>query len=915
VCALRVVGNLRKDVRLSIEPFGSFRDLTPSGSSSLNSSILRHIMISRLLGKLFTKQSRRSRSLRPANGRRLALESLESRQMLTLIGISPGYPLTAFDTTGHFQYSAANETFDMTAAPFAILPSATSTPVFVSTPRNVEIHILLNNSGSLLGGNGTSFGTDDFTMSGTVVLNGTTYSGTLLNGSVLQFGYQYNSGINTSQFDFRFAVPSGSAGGALASFYAGMDIGVTMASENSNTFTGSFATDFSGGAKGNVGPINPLPVSIYGYKFDDVSDTGVDNNDPRLNGWTFNLYAGTDTTVAPIETDTTTVNPNNGDQGEYSFTGLAPGTYTVLEVPNQQVGWTQTTANTAGVTVTLTSGQTAVAYSGEEGTPVAVNSEVVTPLLAFGNFKPSELVIGMDKSTLTPKNVFVVDPATGNVNATITPPYGNSFAGGVRVATGDLTGNIYDEIATAPGRTGAPVINFYDQFGNALPIEDQNGNVMSALTAYPSSVNGGLEIAIADLYGNGLGDIIVVPSWGPAEVRVFQNLGPDPVTGYLRFNTTPVMDFLAFPSSFVGGATVTASSLGATGSGVPQIIVGSNAGMNTTVEVFNFNPGSSTSPPSLATPVATFYPYSTASRTFTGGVSLAVARLTAAPMDSIVTGAGTGGGSLVNVWGWNAATNSFSGLLGAGVAAFPGSNLPINVATLVNNVDNSLGTSVNVASAILAVQDAGGTTGQVNQLDITSTAPLTLTAPFALPPNSLGTLPPWAGPDTLAVINYVEPGTPLVPALRTTAKPVSQPTAKPAAIATTTSTTKPTTTATTTTAATTSTTKPATTSTTTATTSTTKPATTTTTSAAASTTKPATTTTTTTKPATTAATPVAATAAKPAAAATGTAATKAAVAAVTVVTKSAAAVVSTTNNKNTTTVTKPATTTAATAGK
>ena len=81
-------------------------------------------------------------------------------------------------------------------------------------------------------------------MSGTVEVNSVNESGTLLTGKILQFGYQYNSGTSTAEFDFRFQL----TGGLFASLpaFAGMDIGVTMDSENSTTFTGSFQTDFTG---------------------------------------------------------------------------------------------------------------------------------------------------------------------------------------------------------------------------------------------------------------------------------------------------------------------------------------------------------------------------------------------------------------------------------------------------------------------------------------------------------------------------------------------------------------------------------------------------------------------------------------------------------------------------------------------
>ncbi|MGO9113304.1 MAG: SdrD B-like domain-containing protein, partial [Thermoguttaceae bacterium] len=236
----------------------------------------------------------------------------------------------------------------MNATPLAFQLNASSTPTPITGSPHVEINALVDNSGNLIGGNGNP---NDFDMTGTVVVNGSggpvDYSGTLLTGKVLQFGYQYNSGTSTSQFDFRFQF----TGGSLQPFFVGMDIGVTMASENSSSFTGSFDTDFSGGAKGEVGPITPLPTSIHGYKFDDLNGNGVDNSDPRLSGWTITLTGTDNNGNAVSESTTTTTN------GEYSFTGLTPGTFTISE--QQQTGWTK---SVGGTTITLTSGEEAVAY-------------------------------------------------------------------------------------------------------------------------------------------------------------------------------------------------------------------------------------------------------------------------------------------------------------------------------------------------------------------------------------------------------------------------------------------------------------------------------------------------------------------------------------------------------------------------
>lgn len=79
---------------------------------------------------------------------------------------------------------------------------------------------------------------------------------------------------------------------------------------------------------------NPCPTScgVCGTKFHDLDGDGVrDNGEPPLAGWTIRLLDLSNTVVA------TTVTDANGD---YCFTGLPCGTYTVSEV--QQAGWIAT---------------------------------------------------------------------------------------------------------------------------------------------------------------------------------------------------------------------------------------------------------------------------------------------------------------------------------------------------------------------------------------------------------------------------------------------------------------------------------------------------------------------------------------------------------------------------------------------
>jgi hypothetical protein len=449
----------------------------------------------------------------------------------------------------------------------------------------------------------------------------------------------------------------------------------------------------SNGALTGVDFGNFQRTSIHGYKFNDLNDNHLDNGEPRLAGWTI-VLVGTDGQGNSVSTTTTT-----GVNGEYSFTGLAPGTYTVSEQP--QIGWTQTAG---GATFTLASGQEAVATAGEAGTLLPGQTEVLTAGLAFGNLERTSIdrvfVTGAGKSPNTPQLVTVIDEASGTILSQFAP-FGNSFQGGIRVATGDLTGDGVDEIVAAPGWSIVASVRVYDQ----------NGILLTSFQPYGPKLNGGVQVTVADVNGDGLNDIITVPSYGPAEVKVFQNVL---VGGVPTFDAShPYRDFLAFPASFIGGAVVAGADMGSTPltngpfdntilDQKAEIVVGSGAGMKTTVKVFDVSRMITPTPRAVPMASGSFTPFSTATTSYQGGVSLSVARINADLIPDIVVGAGANGRSLVDVWAWNDTSSARLSSLsanGIGFAAFTDTsrNAPVQVAAVDINGDG-------IADEILAAQ-------------------------------------------------------------------------------------------------------------------------------------------------------------------------------------------------------------------
>jgi hypothetical protein len=206
----------------------------------------------------------------------------------------------------------------------------------------------------------------------------------------------------------------------------------------------------------------------------------------------------------------------------------------------------------------------------------------------------------------------------------------------------------------------------------------------------------------------------------------------------------PYRDFLAFPSSFIGGAVVAAADMGSTPlvngpfdntvlDQKAEIVVGSGAGMKTTVKVFDVSRLVTPTPRAVPMAAGSFTPFSTTTSSYKGGVSLSVARINADLIPDIVVGAGANGRSLVDVWAWSNTSSARLASLsanGIGFAAFTDAsrNAPVQVAAVDTNGDG-------IADEILAVQGPGGTTGQIRAFNITSAAPLQVSSPTAVPGN------------------------------------------------------------------------------------------------------------------------------------------------------------------------------------
>lgn len=99
-------------------------------------------------------------------------------------------------------------------------------------------------------------------------------------------------------------------------------------------------------------------ATIYGYKFNDLNGNGVDNNDPRLSGFTIVIQSQED----PGFTQQRVTNGN----GQFNFTNLRVGTYEVCEIsPVVNPPWTPTTPECVTVTLRGKNSQIQVRFGNE----------------------------------------------------------------------------------------------------------------------------------------------------------------------------------------------------------------------------------------------------------------------------------------------------------------------------------------------------------------------------------------------------------------------------------------------------------------------------------------------------------------------------------------------------------------------
>ena len=195
--------------------------------------------------------------------------------------------------------------------------------------------------------------------------------------------------------------------------------------------------------------------------------------------------------------------------------------------------------------------------------------------------------------------------------------YRRTFTGGVRVAVGDVNGDGVADIITGPGPGTGTRINVFDGV---------TGDRLRSFLAFTGFYRGGVFVAAGDVNGDGKADIIVgTDSGAPPIVRVF-----DGAQGNL------IRSFFAYSPLFTGGVRVAAGDVN--GDGIADVITGPGAEGGPNVKIFDGTNG---------TLLQSFFAYAPG---FTGGVYVAAGDVNGDGFADIVTGPGSGGGPQVKAF-------------------------------------------------------------------------------------------------------------------------------------------------------------------------------------------------------------------------------------------------------------------------
>jgi glucose/arabinose dehydrogenase len=229
---------------------------------------------------------------------------------------------------------------------------------------------------------------------------------------------------------------------------------------------------------------------------------------------------------------------------------------------------------------------------------------------------PQHVIVGADRGGAPTVRVF----STTNILLKQFNPFAQNFAGGVRVAVGDVNGDSVPDIFCAPGPGGGPVVRVFD--GATFRLIRQ-------IPVYNSIFTQGVNLAVGDVDPASPGPELVVglDAGGPPFVNII-----DAATG-ARLRQVQV-----YTRAYTGGVRVAVGDVDAANGATPEVLTAQEAGGGPFVKILDGASGA------FLRQVQVFR------SGFTGGVFLATGNINNSGKADILAGPGSGGGPVVNAF-------------------------------------------------------------------------------------------------------------------------------------------------------------------------------------------------------------------------------------------------------------------------
>ena len=378
------------------------------------------------------------------------------------------------------------------------------------------------------------------------------------------------------------ATVTGNPGGTTYSVTVG---GLTQSGQVSVTVVGSAASDRAGNASSGSAPAavnynRPVPARPDEYSTKAKAPLAV----AAAQG----VLVNDGDAISPARVATLVAAPAAGvgsvalgSDGSFTFvpapgfSGDAVFTYTATD----GVGISAPTTVTIRVGPrTILTATSAGAGGGPQVTVVDANGSIVRTFFAYDpSFTGGVQVAAGDVTGDATDDIVVGTGVGGGPNVVVFEgktgaqltsffAYESSFRGGVQVAVGDVNGDGFDDIVTGTGVGGGPRIQVF--YGKDMSL-------IANFFAYDSSFRGGVNVAVGDVDGDGIGDILASPvQGGGPHVAVFQGAKGNPSFPLIR-------SFFAFDPGLTGGVSVAVGD--AFGDGKPDIIAASSVGASVVV--------------------------------------------------------------------------------------------------------------------------------------------------------------------------------------------------------------------------------------------------------------------------------------------------------------------------------------------